>query len=30
VPIVIEPSPGQLSKGAVPLPIRQFDQRSLR
>ena len=26
-PLVIEPSPGQLSGDAGPLPIRQFDQR---
>ena len=27
MPLVIEPSPGQLSGGAGLLPIRQFDQR---
>jgi hypothetical protein len=27
-PLVIEPSPGQLSSDAGLLPIRQFDQRS--
>jgi hypothetical protein len=26
-PLVIEPSPGQLSGDAGPLPVRQFDQR---
>jgi hypothetical protein len=26
-PLAIEPSPGQLSGGAGPLPVRQFDER---